>query len=216
MKKELVIVLVCFLVVGGIILGAVVMYPGSKEDCPEYISLEDAENDPQGLRQYMATAEFGELPDSEKNEYLDLRMKNRGSFRRSDQREQMTDEQRQQYRKNMGSMMRQRMQQRMDDYFKSSPEEKTAKLDESIDRMQQRMKQWEQRRASGESERPRGERPRRGHGRGFSLDRLAERIENTPPEKRARFVQYMKDMQQRMKERGIDFGQFRGGHGLRR
>ncbi|HRK31436.1 MAG TPA: hypothetical protein PLD59_10190 [Tepidisphaeraceae bacterium] len=129
----------------------------------------------------------------------------------------------------MGAAREQEMQARLDAFFalKTQPE-RTKFLDQMINEMEARRKQWEARAAtqpSGDRERrdrrPDGPTSQPSEDRRREMEqRRAARQDSTPPERRAQRVEFMAAMQKRMKERGIEqpaggrgFGGFGGGRG---
>jgi hypothetical protein len=175
---------------------------------------------------YIASDKFARLPEPERYAYF--RKIDKDSpwriFRRAGEAD-VDEETMKKLRENVRPLMHRHMKERMDEYFGKSPEEKQAHLDAMIDRMQERRKDWEARRKEREAareanpdgaksgsegsgeQRSSGERRRR---RGFSLDRLRQRIEESDPESRAQRMQFWMDLRKRMEERGVQFGRGRG------
>jgi hypothetical protein len=180
-------------------------------------------NDPAALRKFIASEDFTQLPEADRVEAFDTSRKLREQSptppgERPDQGN-LTDEERQRYRENTRQMFTQMMEKQVNDYVALPVDQRKQYLDKMIDQMQDRRKQFEGRprpqpeQAAGNTEggaaapRPEGDTRRRGP----DPDRLRQMIETTPPEKQAKFVQFMKDMQERMKERGIEGPRFGGG-----
>ncbi len=164
---------------------------------------------------FMATEDFAKLPEERRQEYFD-RLADGGNpheaFRLA---RELPEEQRRQLRKNVGGMMHRRMEQRMEEYFQLPPEQRQQHLDETIDRMlahrreiqaqrSHRLEQVRENQAESAEGNSGPDHPRRERHRGPTPERLKRRIEHSNPETRAKFMQYMKDMRQRMKERSID------------
>jgi hypothetical protein len=206
------------LLITATVLGVVLI---GSEPAPQSDSRDD-------LIKFVASEDFASLSEDKQRQYIQ-RLGEGGNrrevFRAA--REQLTDEQRQQLRENMSSMMQQQMQKRVEEYFALPPEQRQQHLDATIDEMIARREQFATRRAErqaqGETNRPESStsdapnqtdqqtrRPRRGP----SAERLKRRIENTDPETRARFVQYISDLRARMEERGVEFS-WRGRRGDR-
>ncbi|MCK4886344.1 MAG: hypothetical protein KAS96_03090 [Planctomycetes bacterium] len=106
-------------------------------------------------------------------------------------------------------VMRKSMQQQFDntlnEYFALEEKDKSAYLDDVIDRMGQMRARWRSRRNRDNEDGQ--QRPRRMP----SAERMRERTESMDPERLARMVEFMKAMQKRMGERGIESG-FGGRH----
>ncbi len=206
-------------------LGAWAVLGGSEPAAPD-----PNDASPEQVRSYLASKAFGKRPVDERLAYLQALQRadansGRPSWRggRGDAN-RPSEAEREQLRRNIGPVMRRRMERRVEAYFEL-PEgpERTAHLDELIDAMEARRRAAEQRRqaeggSSGEGDGPPGGGPpgpphggrggTGGRGGGFAA-RMKQRIEGTPPEQRARFVEFMKAMRARMEERGIRPG--RGG-----
>jgi len=208
------------IVAGGVVLAAGIV-AGAVWLWPEPTPPDPAVQTSQDVTKYMASKEFGKLDLDARQQYLEAARAtgtNQGFFRRPSG--DLTDEERRQLRQNMRPMMQQMMTERVTKYFELPPAEQVAYLDQMIDGMQAMRKQREQRRAereasgetSGEGNRQRGDGRRRG--RGFTPERMKRMIENTPPERRAQFVEFRKAMVARMQARGIDTsGGFHGPRG---
>ena len=111
----------------------------------------------------------------------------------------------------MHKAMEQQMDTTLTEYFALAEKDRTAYLDEVIDRMGQMRQQWRERRDPNsnrdERERPQGER------RAPSAERMRQRTESMDPQKLAKMAEFMKAMQKRMGERGIQGGGPGGGFG---
>jgi len=162
---------------------------------------------PEQIAAYVASERFARLPSTRKKQYLN-RARQVADWRRF-RRIDLTDEQRQQLRRNVAPVMQEMMQERIDEYFKLPPEQRQAQLDEVIDAMRNRPRPQARSRPTS---RPRNAAAGAGgrRWRGFSPQRLKNRLENTPPEVRARREQYFRDLRQRMRQRGITPGRRRG------
>jgi len=178
---------------------------------------------PRQVREYLASKDFAAQPVRARRDYLERALasgtsggRGRRLFRGADD---LTEEQRHRLRENVGPLMRERMQQmmerRLDDYFALPPAERTAYLDRMIDEMADRRARRPPPTARSRPE-PSSESPRppRRRGRGFAPERMKRHIEKTPPEVRARRMEFHKAMRKRMEERGIRF-QPRRRHGRR-
>ena len=148
---------------------------------------------------YLASKEFGGLPDNEKGKYVKS-LDRRELFKQS---RQLPDEDKKQLRSNVGSIFRTMMKERMDKYSQlATKAEKNAYLDEMIDKMGN----WRKERnktMSAEDKKKREERRAERGNRTRSLDRIKNRIETSDPKERAQRTEFFIDMKNRMKERGI-------------
>ncbi len=194
----------------------------------------------QEVTAYLASEQFGVLPSEQRVAYMERLREARGTQggRGGPGRgfgpgrgAELTDQQREQLRKNLEPVREQRQQEmarRMAEQAKTYCElpaaERTAYLDQLIDEMQQRRRQWE---AAAAARRDSADRlPRAQEGakdakdatsgkderrRGFSPERLKERIESSDPVERAQHAEFRKAMMKRMEERGIQPGRGRGG-----
>jgi hypothetical protein len=162
--------------------------------------------EPRQIAKYLASDDFGALPPERRQAFVDKvasQIEEPGGFRRLRgllRDADLTEEEREKIRKNAAPHARAYMKKRLDAYFEMSPEEKTAFLDNFIDRMQERRKEWEKRRA----ERAKSGDSGGGRRRGFSLARLRQRIEGTDVQTRARAIQFMLELRARAAERGIE------------
>ena len=140
--------------------------------------------------------------------------------------EQLSPEQREEVRHQMRQQFERRMQERVDAYFALPPEQRTAHLDQQIDAMEQRRKEWESRRArqgqtqqgqtrQGQPRRDAGARGRGGNRRNMSAEqrsqRRKQRLDRSTPEQRAKRTAYFDALRKRRQERGLpDFPRGRG------
>lgn len=177
-KRSWMLLAICLLVAFGAVV-TLAIWPSNPPD--------PATQSPDQIAKYIASKKFARLDQTEKQNYLS--QTGRGLFRSA---RGLSNEERQKMRENIGPLFRRQMEARVDRYLELPPEERTAHLDEMIDRMEA-MRQ-------AMPEQPSGPRPGR---RGFTPERMKRMLENTPPESRAKFVEFMKDFRQRMNERGI-------------
>jgi hypothetical protein len=147
-------------------------------------------------------------------------------------REDLTDEQRQQAFRNMRQVWEVELDRNVDTWYAAATaEEKTAVLDEQIDRFRKRMEDWRKQREEWEKRRKERERRRAEEGRNANANesddsprrRWGERFrtregrkemsEGRDPDKSARRMAYFAAVMARMKERGIEMpmGPGRGG-----
>ncbi len=162
---------------------------------------------------YLASDDFRKLSDDKKQQFVsEVFRSGKGRSVMREAHEKMTDEQRQAFREAGRERFQKQMDERMDKYFKLPPEERVAYLDEAIDRMQEMRNRPRPPRPSSDNannsnannqNRRRGG-PGGGGRRHFSPDRMRNRLEHTSPERRAKFTEFFRAMQKRMKERGIE------------
>lgn len=190
--------------------------------------------EPEQLVQYMASPAFAEQSDAVKQKYFQALRPGRGgeergrsgqpTTRRTDgadandaqrradfrrmrafMRADLTEDQRRQLMENMRPMFEQRMRERMQEFAQLEGEQRTAYLDEIIDRWANRPPRPP--RPEGQrSGRQRDGNDRRRHSgrRGFTPDRLRAMIEHAPADVRALHMEFRKALRQRMQERGIE------------
>lgn len=221
MKAWIIGVAALLVVLIAAIVGAAVWWTGGGPPAIEEISDQDA------AVEALKNADFSKLSEEEKVAYADKLRELRPwdiVRRRSDTDEttgegtedqlQLTDEERQRIRQNARELFHAAMKDRVQGYFELPAEDRIAYLDRMIDDMQERRRQMEEPRSGpGEGEptppgqdgkdrdrSPPDDADRRKRG----MARLKERIETTDPEERAQFVEFMKQMRQRMEERGIE------------
>jgi len=194
-RRQWIMAIAAAVVLAGGVYTAIVFWPASAPD-PQTA-------DANTVAEFAASDRFAELPAEQRQAYMQ-RLRTGDRDRRRAMYEQMSEEQQQQFRRNMREMFRQRMTERLKRYFEADEAERKQMLDELIDRMRDR---GGRRGPGGEGS---GDSARRGR-RGPSLDRIKGMIESHTPEQRARFMQFIGDLQQRMKQRGIE--PRRGGHG---
>jgi len=155
---------------------------------------------PEQIHRYMASKDFARQSNPAKRRYMHAAMASRRQQPRPTTRgDRLSDQERARLRENVRPLFRQVAQERMDKYFQLPPSEQTAYLDKMID---ERIARRQQRQVQGNRP-PRGNRPR-GSGRDPSPARLKRRIENTPPEVRAKHIEFRKALHERMKQRGIE------------
>lgn len=113
--------------------------------------------------------------------------------------------------------MEQRMEQRIDEFLALPAEERTERLDELIDRMEDMRQRWDQRRqqqaSSGGGGGDGGQQAGRGRGQGRTgwdrvnpearNERRLAMLNNTTPERRAKWTEFRRQMNDRRKERGL-------------
>ena len=121
----------------------------------------------------------------------------------------LTEEQKKQFFDSSRPIFQQMMLDRMNKFLEMSPEEQEKRLDEIIDRMEQRKAD----RNDG------GDGNRRGGDRGNRSDaerdqRRKERLDRTTPEMRAKFDRFKDMLNDRRRERGLD--PIEGGRGIMR
>ncbi|MFH1731314.1 MAG: hypothetical protein ABIF82_06670 [Planctomycetota bacterium] len=202
MSRKSVILSACGVVlIAGAIAAACVFWPGKRPEPPA-----PQQQEPTEITKYLASEEFEKLKPEQKQAYFAgavERFESQNAWR--PQRDDLTDEEQDRLRKNAGPLFRKVMERRIEKYFEMPKEEKTAYLDEMIDRFEEMRKaQGEHREAAGGASAGAAE-PRRRSGprRSFTPERLRDMIENTPPATQARFVQFMMDMRKRREERGL-------------
>jgi hypothetical protein len=109
---------------------------------------------------------------------------------------------------------RQRNQQRMDEFFALSPVDRRKQLDETIDRMLDRVRQRNQNPAAGDRQARRWGNGDGRRGRNMSQAqrdaRAKRRLDRSTPKERAQRAEYRRQMRERMQERGIDPGKLPG------
>jgi hypothetical protein len=127
--------------------------------------------------------------------------------------EGLTDAQRQALRGDR-NQWQQFAQQRMDEFFQLPPDQQRQRLDDMIDRMEQRNKE--------RAQNPNANRGGRGGDRGRNLteaqrdQRRKERLDRTNPKMRAQFTEFGRRLNDRRSERGlppIEGGRGGGGGG---
>lgn len=183
----------------------------------------------------LKTADFSKLSTEEKLAYAEKirELRPRGTRGRDgrNSQDEMTDAEKQRLRANSREVFSAMYQKRMDDYFALPKEEKTAYLDTMIDEMVARMAEHQKARAEREKERaeekkssppepvteekPPQEKPRERMSaeerKERSMAHMKERIETTDPEERAKHIEFMKAMRERMEARKIEMPRW-GGH----
>lgn len=203
-KIALIYGVVAVVVIGGTVLGFVMLKSNPK---PPEVTPGNATN----VVKFIASDNFAKLDDAKKKEYLD-KMQANPEMRDAmwSQRDNLSEQERQNLRKNMGNAFRQQMKDRMNKYFAlKTKEEKNKMLDEMIDEMQKRRAEMEKRRKEHEgaqgNDKPQGPPPGApgGPGGGSRESHMKGMMESHSPQERAQFMQLMSDMMARAKERGI-------------
>jgi uncharacterized membrane protein len=167
-----------------------------------------ASDKPEDIVKFMAQEDFSKLSDAKQQEYFNKLSANGPPWAAFQAGRNLSEAQREQLHQNMRPMMERRMEQHMDEFFALPPEKRNEFLDRQIDRMQQGFGRGQ--RPQGSENPPREARPdgRGGSGRhgrgGFTPERMKRMLERTSPERRAKFVEFMKAMRKRMQERGIE------------
>lgn len=187
-KKTVWIIVSAFLLM---ITGGLACYVFSNSAAPDP-ALQSRTN----MAKYMASDEFAKLSKEEKSKYfakVDTELEGERL-----PHEGLTDTEKKKLHENMGPLMRERFNNRIKEYFKLSPEEKKAFLDKMAEEMKKRREAG----GGGPPGGPGGGNNAQGQQqtagnqpRGPSVDRMRNRIENTPPDERAMHAQFMKDMQ---------------------
>jgi len=153
---------------------------------------------------YLASDSFGKLSDDQKIAYMDQLRKERKDFQGPPP--VVSEEQRERIHRNIGPVFQKRMEKEIEDFFKLPADQQNAFLDQRIDQMQAAMKSGG---PMGPSGGPPGGGPGMGRGPGGPPPRpnhamMRRMIEHSNPTQRARMATFMKAMQKRMKERGIN------------
>ena len=208
-KSKLVIgigVLAVVAVVIAIVVG--IMHTAGSDRVPD-----PARQTPEERIAYMATEDFGDLPVQKRGEYIEqIRdLEGDGALWRGARRaEGLSEDEQHRLRKNVGPIMRERFTDMVNDYFELPRAERTAYLDTFIDRMtERRVRRNEKRQEEADSAVPGDADSRRrgedGRRRGPpSIARVRDRLEGVSAEERARHMEFMIALRQRMEERGID------------
>ncbi len=237
-RAKFVMIAVYAAIFAGVAAGAYVLWPRER---PVVVVPVPSTQTPEETMKYVASKDFEALDADEKEKYFDEAVKHFESqnvWRMP--RTELSPEERERLFKNAGPLFQKVMDARIDKYFALPPEEKTAYLDNMIDRMQEMRAAGEERRrergaargttdpaAVAATDTGRPPRPEstgtpgttqpqecRGPGERFSPQRIKERIESTPPEDQAKRAEFFKAFRKRMEERGIQFprgpGGFRG------
>ncbi|MDT8391051.1 MAG: hypothetical protein RRC34_11140 [Lentisphaeria bacterium] len=183
----------------------------------------------------LKTADFSKLSTDEKLAYAEKmrELHPRGGRPRGggENREELSDEEKQRLRTNSREIFSAMHKKRMDDYFALPKEDQVAYLDKMIDEMAARGAEWQKARAEREKQRaedmkdtpsaspvedkPPREKPRERspeERKERSMAHMKERIETTDPEERAKRIEFMKAMRERMEARKIEMPRW-GRHG---
>ena len=205
-----------FLTVGVVVVSIWAAGP-SVQPLPDSPASELAEAD---LALVFASPNWSSMSPEQKQPYLDrfrqIRQESGGG--RPYQAVDLSDDQRDAIRRNLGGDRRREFQARIDTYFELPAEQRDAYLDRLIDERMNRSRPERPRPEQADQTRPErdssregsggsgdGDGPRRGRGgRGFSPERMKQRIEETDPEQRAKFQEFFKALRKRMEERGIE------------
>jgi len=167
-----------------------------------------AEQTPGQTMTYLASEEFGRLDDAAKQEYFDSVVNHYESKKTWPvPRAELTEEERERLRKNAGPLFQKMIGKRIDKYFQLPREERTAYLDEMIDRMEEMRKARRERSEQQPAKPGTPGASKNDHpgppGRHFKPEWLKRWIEETPPEERAKQTQFMMAIQKRRLERGF-------------
>jgi hypothetical protein len=161
---------------------------------------------PEDVTKYLASKQFAKLPMDKKQDYMEKLHRNSGEppRRRMRSMENLSEKEREQLHENMMPVFMARMRKDIDQYFELPEEQRTAYLDEMIDRDEERRQHWRDRRPPEDNNRNgQNDSRRRGRGRHWGPEHLKRMIENTPPQDRARFMEFRKAMRKRREERGL-------------
>lgn len=208
---------VVFVVAAGGIASAVVFWPSGMPDPEKQTGAEAVA--------FMASEEFEELSEQQQDEYRRRRMAvwerrrdeqgDEQDDRQGDRQEErrkmgeayrnLTEEQRERLHENAAPMFIEQMERRLDAYFALSPDEKQKRLDQMLDwedAARQRQKAQDDQ-ADSSDKPPDDRRPGRRGGRrgGFNPEGLKRAMAYMPPEVRAKFAEFFKDLDQRRAER---------------
>ncbi len=188
--------------VGGAVGAAVLFWPASPPD--------PTAQTPEEVTKYMASKDFAGLDAEQKRQYFQAARQTQTSQPWRRPSGDLSEEERKRFRENVRPMMQQMMEGRVTKYFELPPQERVGYLDEMIDQMQAMRQAMGQRRREpaargGTSDSASGRR-RGPHGQGFTPERMKRMIETTPPEQRARFVEFHEAFRARMQQRGISSG----------
>jgi len=194
-SKKTIIISIAVVASIGVIAGVMAMLGSGAPQTARNPELQTTESQ----LKYIASKEFGTLPDNEKGKYI--KSLNRGELFK--QSRQLPNEAKKQLRKNIGSVFRTMLKERMDQYAQlSTKEEKNAYLDQLIDKMGNWRKERNKTMSATDKKKQEERRAKRGK-RTRSLDRIKNRIETSDPKERAQRTEFFIDMKNRMKERGI-------------
>jgi hypothetical protein len=168
---------------------------------------------PEEVTKYLASDQFAKLPVEKKQEYFEtLHQESQGPPHQMMQAARnLPEKQREKLRENIGSMFMARMEKEIDQYFELPAEQRTAYLDEMIDRHEQFRQQMRNRRPpdnGNDRSREAGadDRQRRrpgGRGRHWTPERHKQMLKHISGERRAKFSEFMEAMRKRRQERGL-------------
>lgn len=195
MEHKKIVIISAVIVSIGIISGLVMLIGSGTPQIARNPELQTTESQ----LKYIASKEFGTLPNTEKSKYI--KSLDRGELFK--QSRQLPDEAKHQLRKNIGGVFRTMMKERIGKYSQlSTKAEKNAYLDKMIDKMSGFRKERKKTMSSADKKKQEERRAKRGKHKP-SLDRIKNRIETSDPKERAQFMGFIVDMRARMKERGI-------------
>jgi hypothetical protein len=159
---------------------------------------------PEAIARYLASDAFAQLPEDARQQYFDKAVSEyEGRTDWIHQMPELAPEERERLRRNMQPLFRRLINERIRTYNALPKEQKKPYLDKMIDQMTALRQAAMERRATLAREGATSNPPAPAH-RGMTPARLKQRIEETPPEERARTMQFMKDVMARMIERGLD------------
>ncbi len=205
------------LLTAGVVVVSVWAAGPSVEPLPDKPANELAEAE---LARVFASPKWSAMSKEQKQPYLDRfrQIRQEAGGGRPFQSLELSEQQRDAIRRNLGEDRRWEFQARIDAFFELAPDQRDAYLDQLIDERMNRPRPERPRPERTERTPPErdssreapgsdgdGEGPRRGgRGRGFSPERMKQRIEGTDPEQRAKFQEFFKALRKRMEERGIE------------
>lgn len=149
----------------------------------------------------MKSGEIQALPQEDRRAAVRTLTEDRETFRELMQDEALGDDERERIRETLRETFRAEQEARVKEYFALPPEERDAYLDQVVDEMAERFRNWQQERRDGP---PGGEEANRdGERRGPTLDRMKERIESSDPAERAQQAEFRRVMREKMAARGM-------------
>jgi hypothetical protein len=118
----------------------------NKQEAPEL-----AKENEEEVKDYLASDDFADLSNEDKKDYVTKLSESEIPFRRrqSADGEEPSEEEKERgkkIRENVRPVMREMIMERVNNYFEVPENEKEKYLDDMIDEMQERMKEWEKRR----------------------------------------------------------------------
>src|ERR1043166_987031 len=145
------------------------------------------------------------------------------SFRKLEERNDLTEEQREKIRDNGREVMEQRMQDNADEWYKASKEDRAKIIDRQIDEMQKRFEKMRQEREerdakmTGEEKEKERQKMQERWKRGDSMTQAERktRSESRSPDASARMMDYRQAVREQMQQKGIQppWGRGPGGPG---